>query len=170
MCVINVGDLVNIDVFVLKDGFFVDMGVMWQVGWVRFVFDWLCCDGRCVMQIGIVQVGVGRQLLGIGNVIGSFVKVNGYMLICNFVSYGVGQLLYEYLEEIVIWFNCDWWCIEKGLVLMVELFLLIGGFLVIDGDDGWMFYSEFCVSCVQYEYIVVVIDRGVIIVMMLMLV
>ena len=162
--VIKTGDLVNIDVSASKDGFFADTGATWQVGRVRPALDRLCRDGRRATQIGIAQVGAGRQLSGIGNAIGSFAKANGYTLIRNLASHGVGQSLHEYPEEIATWPNRDRRRIEKGLVLTVEPFLSTGGLSATDGDDGWTLYSEPRASCVQYEHTVVATDRGAIIV------
>lgn len=163
--VIAVGDLVNIDVSASKNGYFADTGATFRMGVVRPSLDRLCRDGRRAMQIGIAQVGHGRPLAGIGTAIGRYAAAQGYTLIRNLASHGVGRALHEYPEEVATWpTRGDKRRMHRGLVLTVEPFLSSGGLWATAGDDGWTLYSEPSAPVVQYEHTVVATERGAIIV------
>ena len=163
--VITSGDLVNIDVSASKNGVYADTGATFRVGQVKPSLDKLCRDGKRAMQIGIAQVRADRPLANIGNAIGAFAAKNGYTLIRNLASHGVGHSLHEYPTEIATWpTRRDRRIINDGLVLTVEPFLSKGGIWANDGDDGWTLYSEPAAATVQYEHTVVATPKGAIVV------
>ncbi|KJZ19218.1 type I methionyl aminopeptidase [Loktanella sp. S4079] len=163
--VIASGDLVNIDVSASKNGVYADTGATFRVGQVKPSLDKLCRDGKRAMQIGIAQVRADRPLANIGNAIGAFAAKNGYTLIRNLASHGVGHSLHEYPTEIATWpTRRDRRIINDGLVLTVEPFLSKGGIWANDGDDGWTLYSEPAAATVQYEHTVVATPKGAIVV------
>jgi len=163
--VISAGDLVNIDVSASKNGTFADTGATFRMAPVRPSLDRLCRDGKRAMQIGIAQVGSDKPLAGIGNAIGRFASAQGYTLIRNLASHGVGRALHEYPEGVATWPNQrEKRRMHNGLVLTIEPFLSKGAIWAAEGDDGWTLYSEPRAPVVQYEHTVVATDRGAIIV------
>ncbi len=162
--VLALGDLVNIDVSAVRDGFFADTGASFPLGPVRRDIARLCRDGRRAMEAGIAEVGHDRPLAGIGNAIGRFAAKRGYSLITNLASHGVGRALHEDPEEIATWPNRDRRRIHRGLVLTVEPFLSLGGRMARDGQDRWTLFSAPAAPVVQYEHTVVATDRSAIIV------
>lgn len=163
--VIVVGDLVNIDVSAAKNGYFADTGATFGMGALRAPLAKLCRDGRRAMQIGIAQVGHDKPLAGIGNAIGRFAASNGYTLIRNLASHGVGRALHEYPEEIATWpTRGDTRCMHNGLVLTVEPFLSKGATMATNGRDDWTLFSAPCAPVVQYEHTVVATRHGAVIV------
>lgn len=158
------GDLVNIDVSAVRDGFYADTGASVTLGRVAPEVEQLCRDGRRALQMGIGQVVPGRPLSGIGNAIGGFAARRGYSLIRNLASHGVGRALHEYPEEIATWPNRDRRRIHRGLVMTVEPFLSLGGRMATSGRDGWTLYAEPRALAVQYEHTVVATDKGAVIV------
>ena len=162
--VLVAGDLVNIDVSAVTDGFYADTGASFPLGPVRPDIARLCRDGRRAMQVGIAEVGHGRPLAGIGNAIGRFAAKRGYSLIRNLASHGVGRALHEYPEEIATWPNRDRRRIHRGLVLTVEPFLSLGGQFAVAGPDDWTLLAAPRALAVQYEHTVVATGRGALIV------
>ena len=162
---IRAGDLVNIDVSASKDGIFADTGATIRVPPVKASIDRLCRDGKRATAIGIAQVGAGRPLSGIGDAIGRFADRNGYTLIRNLASHGVGRALHEPLGEIPTWpTRGDRRRIGKGLVLTVEPFLSKGAIWAVPGDDAWTLVTEPAAPVVQYEHTVVATDGAAIVV------
>jgi methionyl aminopeptidase len=162
--VLVVGDLVNIDVSAVKNGFYADTGASFPLGPVGADVARLCRDGRRAMQVGIAEVGRGRPLSGIGNAIGRYAAKRGYTLIRNLASHGVGRALHEYPEEIATWPNRDRRKIHRGLVLTVEPFLSLGGQFAVNGRDDWTLLAAPRALAVQYEHTVVATERGALIV------
>ncbi|WP_105384221.1 type I methionyl aminopeptidase [Neorhizobium alkalisoli] len=161
--VINAGDLVNIDVSAVKDGFFGDTGASYAVPPVKREIEKLCRDGRRALWTGLQQVKSGKPIAGIGNAIGSFAKKNRYTLITNLSSHGIGRSLHEEPKEVPTWPDPDEdRILEEGLVFTVEPFLSMGANWAEDGGNGdvWTLYSDPKAPTVQYEHTVVVTRNG----------
>lgn len=163
---IEAGDLVNIDVSAVKDGFFGDTGSSFAVPPVSKQIEKLCRDGRRALWTGLQQVKTGKPIAGIGNAIGAFAAKNRYTLIGNLASHGVGRSLHEEPKEISTWPDPDETRImEEGLVFTIEPFLSLGGTWAEDGGNGdpWTLYSDPRAPTVQYEHTIVVTRNGPII-------
>ena len=156
------GDLVNIDVSAEKNGFFGDTGASFAVPPVRPKLDRLCRDGRRALWAGIGQVGAGKPIAGIGRAVGRFAEKNGYTLVRNLASHGVGRSLHEEPTEIATWPDRkERRTMTNGLVFTVEPFLSLGADWAENADgDRWTLYSDPCAPTVQYEHTVVVTRGG----------
>ncbi|MGK9053882.1 type I methionyl aminopeptidase [Neorhizobium petrolearium] len=161
--VIQAGDLVNIDVSAVKDGFFGDTGASYAVPPVKREIERLCRDGRRALWTGLQQVKTGRPIAGIGNAIGAFAKKNRYTLITNLSSHGIGLTLHDEPKEIPTWPDRqETRTMEEGLVFTVEPFLSLGANWAEDGGNGdpWTLYSDPKAPTVQYEHTVVATRNG----------
>jgi methionyl aminopeptidase len=155
------GDLVNIDVSAEKDGYFADTGASFAVPPVTRRVERLCRDGRRAMWAGLRQVGTGKPLAGIGRAVGDFARKNGYTLVRNLASHGVGLSLHEEPTEIATWPDAsERRIMTEGLVFTVEPFLSLGAEFAEDGDDPWTLYSRPRAPTVQYEHTVVATRSG----------
>ncbi|MGA0597746.1 type I methionyl aminopeptidase [Enterovirga sp. CN4-39] len=159
---IRPGDLVNIDVSAEKDGFFADTGASFAVPPVTRAVERLCKDGRRAMWTGLRQVGSGKPLAGIGRAVGAFAQKNGYTLVRNLASHGVGLSLHEEPTEIATWPDpSERRIMRDGLVFTVEPFLSLGAEIAESGeDDVWTLYSQPRALTVQYEHTVVATRNG----------
>ncbi|CAA2102184.1 Methionine aminopeptidase 2 [Methylobacterium bullatum] len=158
---INPGDLVNIDVSAEKDGYFADTGASFAVPPVTRAVERLCRDGRRAMWTGLRQVGTGKPLAEIGRAVGAFARKNGYTLVRNLASHGVGLSLHEEPTEIATWPDAsERRIMQEGLVFTVEPFLSLGATFAEDGDDPWTLYSQPKALTVQYEHTVVASRNG----------
>ncbi len=159
---IAAGDLVNIDVSAEKDGWFSDTGASFAVPPVTRAVERLCRDGRRAMWTGLRQVGAGKPLAGIGQAVGAFAKKNGYTLVRNLASHGVGASLHEEPTEIATWPDAsERRIMTEGLVFTVEPFLSLGAdYAENRDDDPWTLYSRPKALTVQYEHTVVATRNG----------
>ena len=159
---IAAGDLVNIDVSAEKDGYFSDTGASFPVPPVTRATERLCKDGRRALWTGLRQVGAGKPIAGIGRAVGAFAEKNGYTLVRNLASHGVGRGLHEEPTEIATWPDAsERRILTEGLVLTVEPFLSLGAdFAENRDDDPWTLYSRPSARTVQYEHTVVATRNG----------
>ena len=159
---VKAGDLINIDVSAEIDGFFGDTGASFAVPPVSKRVERLCRDGRRAMWSGIRAVRAGGQLNEIGRAIEGFAKKNGYSLIRNLASHGVGGALHEDPGEIPTWYEPrDKRRIHEGLVFTIEPFLSLGADWVEElSDDGWTLTPPGGQPTVQYEHTLVATSRG----------
>jgi methionyl aminopeptidase len=160
--VVKAGDLINIDVSAEIDGFFGDTGASFAVPPVKPRIERLCRDGRRAMWSGIRAVKAGGRLNEIGRSIEGFARKNGYSLIRNLASHGVGASLHEDPGEIPTWYEPkDARRIHEGLVFTIEPFLSLGADWVEElTDDGWTLTPAGGQPTVQYEHTLVATSRG----------
>lgn len=159
--VIKAGDLINIDVSAELDGYFGDTGASFAVPPVKPRIQRLCRDGRRAMWAGIRAVKPGGRLNAIGRSIETFAEANGYSLVRNLASHGVGRSLHDEPAEIPTWHEPrDRRTINEGLVFTIEPFLSLGAEWVDEGDDGWTLAPPFGEPTVQYEHTLVATRRG----------
>lgn len=155
------GDLINIDVSAELNGYFGDTGASFAVPPVTQRIERLCRDGRRAMWSGIRAVKSGGRLNEIGRAIQTFADRNGYTLVTNLASHGVGRSLHDDPGEIPTWWEPgDRRRIPEGLVFTIEPFLSLGADFVEEGDDGWTLTPPGHQPTVQYEHTLVATRRG----------
>jgi len=163
--VLAAGQLINIDVSAEKDGYFADTGASFVLQGTDTRLDKLCRDGRRALWTGIREVRSGARLNAPGRAIQTFADRNGYSLIRNLASHGVGGSLHEEPGEIPTWNDpSERRHIHDGLVFTLEPFLSLGaGWAVEHGNDGWTLHADRPKPTVQYEHTMVATPRGAVI-------
>lgn len=158
---IAAGDLVNVDVSAEKDGVFADTGASFAVPPVTRALERLCRDGRRATWTGLRQVAADRPISAIGEAVGRFASRNGYTLVRNLASHGVGRSLHEEPREIATWPGArDRRRMTNGVVFTVEPFLSLGAEWAEDGEEPWTLFSIPRAPTVQYEHTVVATRQG----------
>jgi methionyl aminopeptidase len=159
--VVKPGDLVNIDVSAELDGYFGDTGASFAVPPVKPRIERLCRDGRRAMWAGIKAVTPGGRLNEVGRAIETFADKNGYSLVRDLASHGIGRSLHDEPGEIPTWYEQrDRRVITEGLVFTIEPFLSLGADSVEQGKDGWSLRPPLKQPTVQYEHTLVATSRG----------
>lgn len=159
--VVKAGDLVNIDVSAELDGYFGDTGASFAVPPTSARIQRLCRDGRRAMWAGIKAVKPGNPLSDIGRQIERFARQNGYSLVRNLASHGVGRSLHDEPGQIPTWYEKrDRRTIPEGLVFTIEPFLSLGADRVEERGDGWSLRPPSHQPTVQYEHTLVATSRG----------
>jgi methionyl aminopeptidase len=162
---LKAGDLVNIDVSAEIDGVFADTGGSFAMLPVSPRIERLARDGRRAMWTGVRAVKAGGRLNEIGRAIQGFADRNGYTLIRNLASHGVGDALHEDPKEIATWYEPgDQRRIGSGSVFTIEPFLSLGSEWALDTDDGWTLTAQGERPTVQYEHTLVATPRGPVVV------
>lgn len=159
---IEAGQLINIDVSAELDGFFGDTGASFALPPVAARVERLCRDGRRALWSGIRAVRTGADLNAPGRQIEAFARKNGYSLVKNLASHGVGGALHEEPKEIATWADrSERRKITEGLVFTLEPFLSLGADWVEESrDDGWTLASLGRQPTVQYEHTLVATRNG----------
>ena len=162
--VLAAGDLINIDVSAVKDGFFGDTGASFVIPPGKSRLEKLCRDGKRALFVGLNQVQPGKPFANIGKAIGTFAAKNRYTLIQNLASHGIGRSLHEEPGELSTWPDpSERRIIEEGQVFTVEPFLSMGGEWADGTDDPWTLVSAPRAMTVQYEHTIVASRTGPII-------
>lgn len=156
------GDIVNIDVTVIKDGWHGDTSRMFLVGDCSIAAKRLCQVTYEAMWHGIAKVKPGARLGDIGHAIQVFAEKQGYSIVREFCGHGIGQKFHEEpqvlhygrpgtLEELV-----------AGMVFTIEPMINLGKREIKDGPekDGWTIVTRDHSLSAQWEHTVLVTPTG----------
>jgi methionyl aminopeptidase len=160
--VLKRGDLVNIDVSAVKDGFFGDTGASFALPPSQARIEKLCRDGKRALWAGLNHVRAGQPYAKIGQAIGAFAAKNRYTLIQNLASHGVGRSLHEEPSELATWPDAsERRIIEDGQVFTVEPFLSLGAEWAESSNDPWTLLADDPKALtVQFEHTVIATRNG----------
>jgi methionyl aminopeptidase len=156
------GDIVNIDVTVIKDGWHGDTSRMFMVGPVSIAAKRLCAVTYDAMWHGIKMVRPGAHLGDIGYAIQKFTESLGFSVVREFCGHGIGQVFHEQpqvlhygrpgtLEELV-----------EGMTFTIEPMINAGKKEIKDGPekDGWTIVTKDHSLSAQWEHTVLVTATG----------
>ncbi|HRE45161.1 MAG TPA: type I methionyl aminopeptidase [Terricaulis sp.] len=162
--VMQAGDLVNIDVSAELGGYFADTGASFIIPPKAPRLERLTRDGKRALWAGVNSVRAGARLSVIGEAVQKFADREGYTLLRNLASHGVGRGLHEDPKEISTWRDpSDRRLINEGLVFTIEPFLSMGSGWAVDGGDEWTLRADTGKPTVQYEHTLVATKRGAIV-------
>ena len=155
--IIKAGDIVNIDVSAVKDGFFGDNGTSFAVPPVTKRMQKLLDTGRLALELAIEAAQAGAPLNQISRAIEKCAKRNGFNTIRNLCGHGVGRTLHDTPESIMNYYDKhDKRVIEPGVVLAIEPFVSVGDQFVDELDDGWTLKTPNRHQVVQFEHTIMV--------------
>ncbi|MBF4694797.1 type I methionyl aminopeptidase [Fusibacter ferrireducens] len=161
---IKSGDLINVDVSAVLDGFYADTGKSIVVGdpiASHTVKQNLCRVAYEAMIAGISAAKLGNQINDIGISIFETAKKNGYTVIMNLTGHGIGRALHETPQAI-----SNYYCrsendkIELGQVLAIETFISNGSNMVRDSSNGWALKTIDGGFVAQFEHTIIVQEDG----------
>jgi len=160
--VLKKGDIVNIDVTVIKDGWHGDTSRMFMVGEVSIAAKRLCAITYDAMWCGIKMVRPGIHLGDIGYAIQKFAEDQGFSVVREFCGHGIGRVFHE--EPQVLHYGRPG-TLEKlveGMTFTIEPMINAGRKEVKDGPekDGWTIVTQDRSLSAQWEHTVLVTPTG----------
>ena len=156
------GDIVNIDVTVIKDGWHGDTSRMFMVGDVSIAAKRLCAITYDAMWHGIKMVRPGIHLGDIGYAIQKFAEGQGFSVVREFCGHGIGRVFHE--EPQVLHYGRPG-TLEKlveGMTFTIEPMITAGRKEIKDGPekDGWTIVTQDRSLSAQWEHTVLVTPTG----------
>ena len=155
------GDILNIDVTVIKDGFHGDTSRMYTVGKPGQADAGLIKTTYDGMMAGIAAVKSGAYLFDIGNAIEAEVGPHGYGIVKDYCGHGLGRVFHE--DPMVLHYaNREFASarLRNGLTFTVEPMVNIGTFRTELQDDGWTVLTADRKNSAQFEHTIVVTEDG----------
>jgi methionyl aminopeptidase len=154
------GDVLSIDVGVIKDGWVSDAAMTVPIGPVGPGAQKLLDVTKASLFAGVEQMRPGNQLGDVSAAIQRSVELEGLSIIRTLVGHGIGRDMHE--EPQVPNFGDPGRGpeLEEGMVLAIEPMVNAGGALVRMGDDGWAVYSEDGSLAAHFEFTVAVTPEG----------
>jgi methionyl aminopeptidase len=164
--VIKKGDIVKIDVGVVKNGFFADACRTFSVEPVSAEAHNLVVTAAKSLDIGIVQAVPGKKLGDIGYAIQKYVESKGYSVVRDYTGHGVGFAVHE--EPTILHYGKAGTgiTIHPGMVLAIEPMINAGGYETKLLDDGWTAVTKDGSLSAQFEHTIAVTENGPVILTM----
>ncbi|MDR2777783.1 MAG: type I methionyl aminopeptidase [Rickettsiales bacterium] len=160
--VLKDGDILNIDVTVILDGYYGDTSRMFYVGTPSVKAKRLCEVAEESLRLGIEQVKPGNHIGDIGFVIENFVKNQGFSVVREYCGHGIGKIFHDNTLQI-----CHFGkkgtgdLIEKGMVFTIEPMVNAGDYrTILNKIDGWTVTTRDKSLSAQYEHTLGVTDEG----------
>ncbi|HEY1854793.1 MAG TPA: type I methionyl aminopeptidase [Solirubrobacterales bacterium] len=154
------GDLLSIDVGVVKDGWVADAAMTVAVGSVSPEAEKLLEVTKGALFVGIEEARPGNHLGDIGHAIQRHVEAEGLSIIRTLVGHGIGREMHEEPQVPNFGEPGRGPELEEGMVLAIEPMVNAGGPLVRMGDDGWAVYSEDESLAAHFEFTVAITPEG----------
>ena len=155
------GDVVNIDVTVIKDGWHGDTSRMFIVGDGSIAAKRLCAFTYEAMWKGIVKVKPGAYLGDIGHAIQTFAENAGFSIVREFCGHGIGRVFHEDPQVLHYGQPGAGLRLEKGMTFTIEPMVNEGARHTRLMPDGWTVVTKDRSLSAQWEHTVAVTDDGV---------
>jgi methionyl aminopeptidase len=154
------GDLLSIDIGVIKDGWVADAAVTIPIGPIGAEARKLLDVTQAALFAGAQQMQPGNHLGDVSATIQRTVEIEGLSIIRTLVGHGIGRDMHEDPQVPNFGEPGRGPALEEGTVLAIEPMVNAGGPLVRMGDDGWAVYSQDGSLAAHFEFTVAVTSRG----------
>ncbi len=158
--VLKNGDIVNIDVTVLKDGYHGDSSRMFYVGEPSIQARRLCDTTYECLWLGIKAVRPGAYLGDIGQVIQRHAEKNGFSVVREFCGHGIGREFHEDPQVLHYGKAGTGPRLEAGMVFTIEPMINAGKRDIRQLGDGWTIVTKDHSLSAQWEHTILVTGSG----------
>ncbi|PKO75750.1 MAG: type I methionyl aminopeptidase [Betaproteobacteria bacterium HGW-Betaproteobacteria-15] len=157
------GDILNIDVTVIKDGWHGDTSRMFMIGGesaASIAAKRLCAITYDAMWKGIVMVRPGVRLGDIGHAIQVFAESSGFSVVREFCGHGIGQKFHE--EPQVLHYGKPGTLeeLKPGMTFTIEPMINAGKRDIKEMGDGWTIVTKDRSLSAQWEHTILVTETG----------
>ncbi len=154
------GDIINIDITVIKDGYHGDTSKMFLVGKASTLSSRLCNVTRQSMIEGIKVIKPGNSIGDIGAAIQEYAESNNYSVVREYCGHGIGKKFHENPQILHYGKRNTGLKLEAGMTFTVEPMINVGSHKTKLLNDGWTVVTQDHQLSAQYEHTVLVTDNG----------
>ncbi len=157
------GDIMNIDITVIHDGYHGDTSKMFLVGdKVSIISQRLCRVAQESLYLGIKMVKPGRDLKAIGRAISDYVRKFNYSSVEAFCGHGIGREFHEENFQVLHYDhpNIPSTILEEGLTFTIEPMINVGTEKVRILPDQWTAVTKDHKLSAQWEHTILVTKTG----------
>lgn len=154
------GDIINIDVTVIKDGYHGDTSKMFVVGKPSILAQRLINVAQESMYLGIKQVKPGATLGDIGHTIQTYVEGNDYSVVREFCGHGIGAVFHEEPQILHYGRPNTGTKIKAGMCFTIEPMVNAGKPQCKILPDQWTVVTKDRSLSAQWEHTILVTDNG----------
>ena len=154
------GDIINIDVTVIKDDYHGDTSKMFHVGKTSILAQRLVKVARESMMIGIEMVKPGVRLGDIGHAIQTHAEKEHFSVVREYCGHGIGQVFHEEPQVLHYGTPGTGMALQAGMTFTIEPMINAGKRHVRQLPDGWTVVTKDRSLSAQWEHTILVTDDG----------
>ena len=158
--ILKKGDIINIDITVIKNGYHGDTSRMFCIGEPSIQAKRLCKITYESMWLGIKQVKPGNFLGDIGFVIQNHAEQNGFSVVREFCGHGIGKVFHEDPQVLHYGKPGQGLKLEAGMVFTIEPMINAGKKDIKMLPDGWTVVTKDRSLSAQWEHTILVTENS----------
>ena len=158
--VLKLGDIVNIDVTVIKDGYHGDTSRMFYVGDPSIQAKRLCDITYECMWLGIHAVKPGGTLGDVGFAVQRHAEKHGFSVVREFCGHGIGRVFHEDPQVLHYGRPNTGVKLQPGMTFTIEPMINAGKRDIRQLADGWTIVTKDHSLSAQWEHTVLVTEAG----------
>lgn len=158
--ILKKGDILNIDVAVIKDGWFGDTSRMFFVGAPSVLARRLVETTYEALRAGIQQVKPGATLGDVGHAIQSVAHREHFSVVREYCGHGIGKIYHDEPQVLHYGQRGQGLTLEVGMVFTIEPMLNAGKRETKQLADGWTVVTKDRSLSAQFEHMVAVTPTG----------
>lgn len=160
--ILEEGDIVNVDVSTILDGYYSDASRMFVVGGTTTPEKQKLVDvARECLQIGMQAAKPYGFVGDIGHAIEQHARKNGFSVVRDLCGHGVGLEFHEEPEVVHYGKKGTGMLLVPGMVFTIEPMINMGDWRVfVDEEDGWTVVTEDELPSAQWEHTFVMTENG----------
>lgn len=160
--ILKEGDIVNVDVSTIKDGYFSDASRMFKIGKVSEAADKITDVAKECLEAGIKAVKPWGHLGDIGAAVQELAEKNGYSVVRAFGGHGIGLEFHEDPFVAHIGKKGQGMVLVPGMIFTIEPMINEGEYDVyVDDVNEWTVYTADDSLSAQWEHQILVTEDGI---------
>lgn len=154
------GDIINIDITVIKDGYHGDTSKMFHIGNTSILAQRLSTNAREAMLIGIAMVKPGVQLGDIGHAIQRHAEAQNFSIVQEYCGHGIGLVFHEEPQVLHYGTPGTGLALEAGMTFTIEPMVNAGKRHIRQLPDKWTVVTKDRSLSAQWEHTILVTETG----------
>jgi methionyl aminopeptidase len=157
---LNDGDIINVDVTVILEGWHGDVSATFFIGEPSKEARHLVEVTRKCLNLGIAAVKPGARIGDIGAAIQEHAHQQGCSVVRDFVGHGIGKSFHEAPQIAHFGIAGRGQRLKKGMIFTIEPMINLGEWQLHTLDDGWTAVTNDGKLSAQFEHTILVTDEG----------
>jgi methionyl aminopeptidase len=155
------GDIVNVDVTCILDGFHGDTSATFVIGTASKEAQRVTEVAERALQLGIEEVKPGERIGNIGAAIQEYVEREGFSVVRDFVGHGIGRKFHTSPQIFHHGTRGTGIRMQPGMIFTIEPMVNVGvPDVFIDSEDEWTVYTADGQISAQFEHTILVTETG----------
>ena len=154
------GDIISLDVGVLKNNYYGDAALTVAVGNISDEKKLLLEVTEKSLQLGIEQAKSGNRVHDISAAVQDYVEQNGFSIVRDLCGHGVGKFLHEDPAVPNFGKRGTGAKLKKGMTIAIEPMVNAGRYEVITSPDGWTVMTADASPSAHFEHTILILDNS----------